>query len=101
MIALFVFTCCVFAVTFIAGQAKISLPIRFWFSNTRLGKSTVGSWILALVECNACSSWWLGAGAFFLHLTPAALTTWWISALYCCATSLVLAAMSGLSDSHD
>jgi len=97
MIPLLVFTLSVFAVTFIIGQSKISLPIRIAVDDGTKA-STWRMWILALLECNACLAVWLGAGAFFFHVTPPALATWWISSLYCCASSLLLAKISGLTD---
>jgi hypothetical protein len=98
MISLTTFALEVFALTFIVGQAKISHPFRLWFSRTDFGGSIVGVWLLALIECNACAGTWLGGIAFFLRLTPAHLLSWWAAALYCCATSLILAKISGLDD---
>ena len=96
MTALFVFTLAVFAVTFIVGQAKISYPLRSLIDSPAPGAlGTCRRGLVMLLECNACSATWLGVGAFLFHLTPAELTSWWISGLYCCASSLILATLLG------
>ncbi len=93
MIHLLVFTLAIFAVCYIAGFSKISLPLR-----ARLDRPGTRSWVLALLECPGCLGFHLGWGVFLLHLTPSVLSSWWISGLYCCASSLLLARHAGLSE---
>lgn len=90
--SLFVFTICVFAITYIVGHSRASLPIRKALDRPGL------SWTLALIECCACLGFWVSTGAFFLHLAPAELHTWWVAALYGCGTSLILAKYTGLME---
>lgn len=99
MIALFVFSIWVFGIAYCAGHAKISLPFRTWLAKiSGPDETTAGNWLLALIECPACLSWWLGLVSWLFRLTPPHLFSWWASAFYCCATSLLLAKLAGLDD---
>lgn len=96
---LLVFTLSVFGLTFVIGQSKASYPLRTWFAGTDLGASPFGRGVvLGLIECPACLGFHLGWIAFLFRLTPPELTTWWISALFCCATSLLLVRAAGLDE---
>ena len=80
----------VFGLTYIVGQSKISLPVREFLANTR---NVLLVFLIDLVECPACASWWIGLiHGFFTQPGP-------LSALcQACMTtgsSLLLARLAG------
>lgn len=105
MISLFVFTVAVFGVSFCLGQSKISYPFRVRLSPGNKIESPVAlarSWVLTLIECNACCSFWIAAASVYLGVAPhvfgVGVQGGALCAFYCCATSLILAKISGLDE---
>lgn len=86
MIELVVYSLVIFGIAWGLGLSGLSFSFR---------KRLPGI-ITALFECVGCSSWHLGWIAYLLHLTPAALTSWWVAAFYSAASSLILLRFSGL-----
>jgi hypothetical protein len=89
------YTLLIFGISYVLGHAKISLGPREWIAR-RQGK--LWHWLLDLIECPACLSWWLGLAASFAWpslppVQPACLTLPFFSA----ATSFLLGRVTGLT----
>lgn len=73
----------IWGASWVIADSKISLPVRFWVAErTRL------HWLLDLLECPACLSFWIGLAVAFLLLDLR-----WLAipfALASCGISLVL-----------
>lgn len=100
MIQLLVFTLAVFGVAYVLGYAKITFQLR-----SKLDRPGFRKWLLDLLECVACTSWWMGNFAFLAGIAPEIFYTWrslvvgqMVCAFYCCASSLILAKFTGLTD---
>lgn len=104
MISLLIFTLAVFGATFCIGASKISLPFRTWLApdNEATGlRFFVRRWLIALVECPACTSFHLGWLSVLLGVAPICFHGVGgvvIASFYCCATSLLLARLAGLDE---
>jgi hypothetical protein len=57
-VVLFVYSFAAFGLAYIAGHARISLPIRQAWQDAGLS-----AFLLELVECPACFGFWIGVGA--------------------------------------
>ena len=86
----------IFGAAWILGHAQISLRVRLLLGGTREApRGGIGTWLVDLVECPACCSFWLAlcAGWFVLDLRR-----WPFIAFVLCsvAVSFVLGVWTGL-----
>jgi hypothetical protein len=95
LIELLVFSLIAFGIAWGVGHSELSYPFRLAISKV----PRVGSVIISGLECFGCLSWHIGAISYFLHYAPSPLDTWWKTAFFASASSLVLARLSGLSES--
>lgn len=86
MIELVVFSVTIFGIAWGVGLSSLSHPFR----------SRLPTFFVTMLECLGCQSFHWGWIAYLLHLTPAALTSWWVAAFYSAASSLILLRFSGL-----
>ncbi|MFA6118134.1 MAG: hypothetical protein WC729_29375 [Sphingomonas sp.] len=59
MLQLLFFALCSFGLAYIVGHARVSLGVREWMARRR---GAAWRWLLALIECPACFSTWVGFG---------------------------------------
>lgn len=64
ILALLVYSLACFGLSFTLAYAKITLPMRAWLAALQ-GETGRGFfwWLLAWMECIACTGWWIGLGA--------------------------------------
>jgi len=99
--ALVFYTFAIFGSAYVIGHSAITLPLREWISRS---PSSLAAVFLALVECPACLSAWLGlfsglAALYYAAATFAAWPSWAVPlafAFYSAGTSYVLARVTGL-----
>lgn len=91
MIELLVFAVVTFAISWTAGHAGISYPVRL-----RLNRSWVGSVIVSGLECFGCFSFHCGWLSYVLGVAPSPLNSWWKAAFFAAGANLVLARAAGL-----
>ncbi len=91
-----------FGLSWILADSKISFPVRAWMYTVEQRGGALGraaAFTLALVECVACTGFHLGWIGSIAGISPVA--TWWMSALFTCGSSLILAKVVGLLDQED
>lgn len=114
MLVLLVYTFCAFGLAYCLGSSKISLLYRSPLAS--LAKSglqdgakpkqmmggAVASFFLTLIECPACTGFWIGV--VFARtdigrdlITGSLWITGWILGLWTVATNLILARLAGLT----
>lgn len=49
----------IFGASWVVADSKISLPVRLWIAGSTLNARFRG-WLLDLLECPACLSFWIG-----------------------------------------
>jgi hypothetical protein len=101
-LALFFLAC--FGFAFAAGHARISLPLREWIDPGHKAETPGGvarAWLIALMECPACLSFWCGLLGGLLYVEPPAAVPrllWAVElAFAACAVSFILATVTGLT----
>jgi len=94
-IDLLVYAVSAFGLAWCISNSKISFPLRLRLAELRW------TWTLALLECPACTGWWLGIFAYFAGETPSSIGQWWIAGLFTMASNLLLAKLTGLLDEHE
>lgn len=92
---LLIYTVAIFGVAYVCGHSAISLSIREWIATTRFG------FVLALIECPACLSWWLGLGVGLAgppgYLADLSSMPAFVLAFYSAGSSYILARLTGLT----
>ena len=91
MNSLLVFTLVCYGFSYIVGSAKISLPFRTWLA-------TKSKWAIDFAECPACVGTWTGLFVAIAGFVPSELSNWWTSALYVCASNLILETLLTVSN---
>jgi hypothetical protein len=91
MISLLIYSFAAYGFAFIAGDSKISLPLRTWLDRPGLRR-----WFLALLECPACLGFHIGWIAFATGHAPHSIVHWWGAALFTTTSNLLLARLSGI-----
>jgi hypothetical protein len=90
----------VFGFVYVVGHGVITLSIREGIADA---DSRVGDAFLALIECPACFSWWVGlvAGALGTFQPTAPPIPWYgwafILAFYSAGSSYILARLTGIT----
>lgn len=49
-----------YGLSWILGRSKITLGVRQWLDRADSEGLSPAGWMLALLECPACTGWWLG-----------------------------------------
>ncbi len=94
MIELFIWSIAAFGFCWVVADSKLSLGFRLWLAHPRRGV-----WPITLVECVACTGFWVGLAGQLTGIAP--ISTWWVAALYTCGANLLLAKWVGLLDEHE
>lgn len=100
-VALVVYSIATFGVAFVLGHSTITLPIRERIAESHAPLAAV---FLALIECPACASWWVGLAVGFIGLLVAPPSYgWWpvalplVAAFYSAGSSYILARLTGIT----
>jgi hypothetical protein len=80
----------VWGAAWVIADSKLTLPFRNWVAST-FGDE---SWAIQLLECPACLSFWLGAGAAAIAFPYMRFFGAIAFGLFACGASLVLAALT-------
>jgi len=67
-----VYSVMAFALTWIIGDSKISLPFRMVIDpgEIKTPLDAARAWLLMLLECPGCLGFWLGIAALYFHVAP-------------------------------
>lgn len=104
MIALIIYCGVVFGAAWGIGMSELSYPIRLLISGQfwpdEKTKHPFRQLIVTGLECPGCLSFHLGWFAFVSELSPKGVFNhWWEAALFSATSSLILARVTGLTDS--
>jgi hypothetical protein len=93
MTELLVYSVAAFGLSWVLADSKISLPFR---ERLAARASWPAVFLLALVECVACTGFHIGWVGQLLGVAPFA--HWYLAAFFTCASNLMLAKYVGMLD---
>ncbi len=94
MIAFITWIGAAFGFSWVLADSKLTYPFRVAFGDTQ--KSHAAAWFLMLIECPACTGWWVGIAGYVLGVAP--FHSWLEAGFFTCASNLLLAKLVGMLD---